>query len=92
MSNLSSGSNRGLAWDRRVSLAVVLALGGRGDLSRAQVKRCLGEASEERIRFLTTESLYHLLALGKRGGLEIPDTRLRALALRLLPAELSERL
>ena len=92
VSNLSSGSNRGLAWDRRVSLAVVLALGGRGDLSRAQVKRCLGEASEERIRFLTTESLYHLLALGKRGGLEIPDTRLRALALRLLPAELSERL
>ncbi|MGA2018813.1 MAG: hypothetical protein ABSH26_17880, partial [Opitutaceae bacterium] len=52
VSYLSSGADRGLAWDRRVSLAVVLALGGRADLSRAQVRRCVGEADPERIRFL----------------------------------------
>lgn len=88
VSYLSSGADRGLAWDRRVSLAVVLALGGRADLSRAQVRRCVGEADPERIRFLTTESLYHLLVLGKRLGVEIPDPGLRALSLRLLPEKL----
>lgn len=88
LSDLSSGADRGLAWDRRVSLAVVLALGGRGDLSREQVRRCVGEADEERIRFLTTESLYHLLVLGKRAGAEIADPRLRELSLKLLPESL----
>ena len=88
VSYLSSGADRGLAWDRRVSLAVVLALGGRADLSRAQVRRCVGEANPERIRFLTTESLYHLLVLGKRLGVEIPDPGLRALSLKLLPERL----
>jgi hypothetical protein len=81
-----------LAWDRRVSLAVVLAMGGRPDLSRAQVGRCLREADEARVRFLTTESLYHLLLLARRSGLDFPDPRLRVLSLRLLPRTLGERL
>jgi hypothetical protein len=92
LSNLSNRPDRSLAWDRRVSLAVVLAIGGRADLSRSQVSRCFHEANEARIRFLTTESLYHLLLLGKRAGTEIPDPNLRALSLRLLPAKLRERL
>jgi hypothetical protein len=88
VSDLSGGSDRRLIWDRRVSLAVVLALGGRSDLSRVQVKRCVGEADEARIRFLTTESLYHLLLLAKLSGVEIPDPKLHALSLKLLPGQL----
>jgi|CZKI01.1.fsa_nt_gi hypothetical protein len=92
VSGVTGGSDRRLIWDRRVSLAVVLALGGRSDLSRAQVKRCVGEADEARIRFLTTESLYHLLLLAKRSGTEISDPGLHSLSLKLLPEELRGRL
>jgi hypothetical protein len=88
VSSLSAGANGTLAWDRRVSLAVALALGGREDLSRVQVRRCIGEISESRIRFLTTESLYHLLVLANRNGIEIANPGLHALALRLLPEKL----
>jgi len=92
LSNLSSGSDRSLAWDRRVSLAVVLALGGRGDLAREQVRRCMSETNEERIRFLTTGSLYHLLVLAKAYDLELHDPSLHSLAMKLLPSELRQRL
>lgn len=91
VSSLSRGSDRDLAWDRRVSLAVVLALGGRDDLSRAQLRGCIVDADASRIRFLTTESLYFFLVLGNRYGVEIPDPELRALALKLLPQKLRER-
>ncbi len=92
VSSLSGRADRSLAWDRRVSLAVVLAIGGRSDLSRPQVIRCFREADGARLRFLTTESLYHLLLLGKRAGAEFSDPALGALALRLLPAPLRARL
>jgi hypothetical protein len=88
---LSRGSDRSLLWDRRVSLAFVLALGGRADLSRAQVMRCMGEVNEARLRFLTTESLYHFLLLGGRMGLEISDPKLHVVAWKLLPAQLRDR-
>lgn len=91
-SNLASGSDRALAWDRRVSLAVVLALGGRTDLSLLQVKRCLAEIDDARIRLLTTGSLYHLLVLCKHFDVGIADPQLHALAIKLLPMELRERL
>ncbi len=91
-SNLASGSDRALAWDRRVSLAVVLALGGRTDLSITQVKRCVAEIDDARMRLLTTGSLYHLLVLCKHFGVEVSDPKLHALAMKLLPAELRERL
>ena len=91
-SNLASGSDRSLAWDRRVSLAVVLALGGRSDLSEAQVRRCITDIDDARIRMLTTGSLYHFLFLCKHFGVEFPDPRLHDLAMKLLPVELRERL
>jgi hypothetical protein len=91
-SNLASGSDRALAWDRRVSLAVVLALGGRTDLSIVQVKRCVAEIDDARIRLLTTGSLYHLLVLCKHFDVPISDPKLHALTMKLLPAELRERL
>jgi len=92
VSNLSSGSDRSLVWDRRVSLAVVLALGRRNDLAREQVERCLAEIDAPKIRSLTTGSLYHLLVLGKGYNLQIPDPKLQALSMKLLPSELRERL
>lgn len=92
LSNLSSGSDRSLAWDRRVSLAVVLALGKRSDLAREQVERCISEVNSERIRSLTTGSLYHLLVLAKAYGFPLPDPKTQELAIKLLPSELRERL
>ncbi len=92
VSNLSSGSDRSLAWDRRASLAVVLALGGRTDLSAVQVRRCVADIDAARIRMLTTGSLYHLLFLCKHFDVPVQDPALRALAMKLLPSELRERL
>jgi len=92
VAGLSAGLDRTLAWDRRVSLAVVLALGERNDLAREQVRRCLEKLDEPRLRSLTTGSLYRLLALGKSFDQPVADPRLRALAARLLPAELRARL
>jgi hypothetical protein len=92
LAGLTIGSDRSLAWDRRVSLSVVLAIGQRSDLSRKQAMRCMAESNPERIKSLTTGSLYHLLVLAKAFGLEFPDPGLRDLSQRLLPLELRERL
>ena len=92
VANLSSGSDRTLAWDRRVSLAVVLALGSRNDLASQQVMRCVSEIDAAKIRSLTTGSLYHLQVLEKAYGLGIADPKLRALTMKLLPSELRDRL
>lgn len=92
VSTLSGGFDRALAWDRRVSLAVVLAQGNRADLAQKQVQRCLKEINEERIRSLTTTSLYRLQALANAYGLKISDPRLSELARALLPEELRSRL
>ena len=89
---LSSGADRGLPWDRRVSLAIMLARGKHMDLARDQVRRCLEDVDEAKLRWLTTGSLYRLHVLWKACGLAIPDQRLRGLALDLLPAELRNRL
>ena len=89
---LSGGADRVLPWDRRVSLAVVLALNKRADLAREQTRRCLSEIDEAKLRSLTTGSLYRLQVLGRSYGLGMADQRLRRLALDLLPAELSNRL
>jgi hypothetical protein len=89
---VAGGLDRSLAWDRRVSLAVVLAQGGREDLAREQVRRCLEKFDAARLRSLTTASLYRLLVMSKTFGLELPDPQLRELAAKLLPVELRSRL
>jgi hypothetical protein len=91
-SRLSAGGDRYLAWDRRVSLAIVLARAERVEACRAQVGRCLEGVSEERLRTLTAGSLYGLLVLSRTFGLEIRDPSLRALALDLLPEDVRSRL
>ena len=89
---LSAGADRGLAWDRRASLAVVLARAKLPDLAREQARRCLAEADEAKLRSLTTVSLFRLQVLGKAYGLAITDPLLHELARTLLPDELRGRL
>jgi hypothetical protein len=91
LARLSSGGDRFLPWDRRVSLAIVLVEGRRIDLARAQVRRCLADVNEGRLRLLSTGSLYDLLLLGHSFRIEIADPRLRDLAVELLPVDLRSR-
>jgi hypothetical protein len=89
---LTGGADRAMPWDRRVSLAVVLARGKHVDQAREQVQRCLADVDEANLRALPTGSLYRLQVLAKAFGLEIADQRLRQLALDLLPEDLRGRL
>jgi hypothetical protein len=89
---ISGQAERTLPWDRRVSLAVVLALGQRMDLAREQVRKCLADVDEGKLRSLSVGSLYHLEVLSKAAGLGIADLHLRGLALDLLPPTLRDRL
>jgi hypothetical protein len=82
---------RALPWDRRVSLAIVLALGGEADLAREQAQRCLDQINEDRIRDMNTGALYRFLVLTKAYSLQFPNPKLREEALRLLPVELRAR-
>ena len=92
LASLNSGFGRLLAWDRRVSLAVVLAQGERNDLSREQIRLCLQKADEPRLKSLTTMSLFRLLKLSQAFQIDFPEPKLRESALALLPAELRARL
>ena len=92
LARLGSGADRYLPWDRRVSLALVLAQAGRVEQARAQVERCLREASDPRLRSLTTGSLFNLLVIAHALRLEFQDPGLRDLALDLLPGDLRNRL
>ncbi|MEO6004831.1 MAG: hypothetical protein ABIZ04_24200 [Opitutus sp.] len=90
-SSVSAGLDRTLPWERRVSLAIVLAQGKRTDLARKQVQRCITEMTTPRVRSLTTGSLFRLLVLSKAFDQPIPDRDLREVAQRLVPAELRGR-
>ena len=90
--NLSNRLDRLLPWDRRVSLAEVLALGGRNDLAKPQVQRCLAELDESRVRSLDEGSLYRLLLLSRTLDVPVPKPGLRELAISLLPVETRAKL
>jgi hypothetical protein len=92
LGRISTGGDRYLPWDRRVSLAVVLARAQRFGPSRDQVRRCVAEANEPRLRSLSTGSLFDLLVLAKSFRVEFPDPGLRDLALDLLPGDLRDSL
>jgi hypothetical protein len=92
VARLASGADRFLPWDRRVSLAVVLARAERVELARAQTRRCLAELNEQKLRSLSPGSLYGLLVLSQSFGLTMTDPKLHELALDLLPGDLRDRL
>jgi hypothetical protein len=83
---------QGLAWDRRVSLAIVLAEGKQKDAAREQMERCLAELDEPLMRSLSPLALYRLQVLAKAFGLEIAEPSLRQLAPTLLPSEMRSAL
>jgi hypothetical protein len=85
---LDRGDDETLAWDRRVSLAVVLAEGKRFELAKQQAHRCVEEIDEARLRSLTTVSLYRFQALIKGFGLKVENPQLRELSRTLLPVEM----
>jgi hypothetical protein len=89
---LENGDDQEMLFDRRVSLAIVLAEGKRPDLAREQVRLCLEELDEERLRSLSTMSLYRLLVLSRVYGIAFTDQKLHTLGLDLLPEEFRARL
>jgi hypothetical protein len=81
---LKEGSDEALAWDRRVSLALVLAEGGRTGPARNQVQRCLELMGEPELRSLSEPSLFRFLTLCHAFGIEV-DAELLGIARGLLP-------
>lgn len=92
LGRLESGADRTLGWDRRVSLAALLAQASRPDLAEAHLRRTVAEATPDRIRGLTTGALFRWLAQAQRAGLALPDPGLARLAADLLPPDLADRL
>ncbi|HUJ43133.1 MAG TPA: hypothetical protein VLW52_05955 [Opitutaceae bacterium] len=92
LARLSTGADRYLPWDRRVSLAIVLARADRLELAREQVHRCLAALDEKKARSLSIGSLFNLLVLSRDFRDPITDPQLRASTLDLLPSELRDRL
>jgi hypothetical protein len=86
--SVNGGFDRTLPWDRRVSLAVVLAMAEKQQLAATQLQRCLPGLDATRLRTLTTASLYRLMVLSKALQVPLGDPALKALARELLPAEL----
>ncbi len=85
---IKDGADEDLPWDRRVSLAIVLAHGRDLSAARIQVRACLELMGEAELRSLPTLPLYRFLTLCKALGVTLPDESSRTLARELLPAEL----
>jgi len=71
--------------EERIRLAMVLAAGRRTELARAQLARIMEHLDERALRQLTPGRLRDLRELTDILGGEIPDARLRRLALSLYP-------
>jgi hypothetical protein len=89
---IAGGSDRALPWDQRVGLAIVLAQAHHADLARAQLRQCVAEVDEEKLRSLSTNLLYSLQEARRILGVEIADPRMQETALDLLPSDLRARL
>jgi tetratricopeptide (TPR) repeat protein len=92
LAGLEAGFDRGMPWDRRVSLAILLAHGERHDRAREQLERVLERLDDERISNLPTGALYRLQVLAQAYNLPIADPTLRTRARALLPEPLRDRL
>ena len=92
LTRLSTGADRYLPWDRRVSLAIVLARAEKITPAREQVHRCMIELDATRARSLSTGSLFNLLVLSRAFNDPIADPKLQALVLGLVPQDLREHL
>ena len=88
----AAGADRGLAWDRRVSLAIVLAQARQHDLAKNQLLLCVRDMDAERLRALTPSTLHRLLIIADKYDVKIEDRDLRNQTLGMLPRDLRERL
>lgn len=88
---LAMHADRYLPWDRRVALAAVLAQAEQLELARPQVRRCVAEADDEKLRSLNQGALFRLLLLSEAFELPLPKPQ-RALAESLLPPALRAEL
>lgn len=89
---LTTGADRFLPWDRRVSLSLTLAQAGRVAPAVVHARRCLAELDAAKLRTLSTGSLYNFQILLHATGLEITDPALHELARNLLPEDLRDKL
>lgn len=88
---LATRSAKTLAWDRRVSLAVVLAQAKLTDDAKEQVQLCLSQMDEAKLRALSTGAIYRLLVLSRSFQIAFPSVDLRTIALDLLPSGMRQR-
>jgi hypothetical protein len=96
LATLSAGlerrSDRNLSWDRRISVAAVLAQGKQLDRAREQMKRCVADVDAARLRSLSPSALIRFHAMARLFQLEIVDPQLRQLIIDLVPPKLRSRL
>jgi hypothetical protein len=92
LTGLNNNLDRALPWDRRVSLAVALVQGNRYDLADSQIHRCLEQVDTQRLRSLTTLTLFRFLRILRALRLSLPNQQLEQVALNLLPDELRSQL
>jgi len=89
---LPAVADMGLAWDRRLSLALFLVQAHRNDQARQIFASCLAELDETKLRALSLPALVRFLTLAKLFNLPIPDPHLKTLAVALLPPQLRSRI
>jgi hypothetical protein len=89
---VARAARRPMPFDRRLSLAILLAQQRQTELAKAQLERCLADADEARLRSLSVLSLYRFHVLCRLYGKTLPDARLREAALQLLRPDLRARL
>jgi hypothetical protein len=88
---IATGADRYLTFDRRLSVATVLAQGNELELARRQMRQCVAELDEQKLRSLSDGALYRLLVLCQAFELKVPEPW-RNLAMNLLPAPLRKEL
>jgi hypothetical protein len=87
LSAIADGKDEDLSWERRTSLAIVLAQIKRTDQARGQAEFSLKEADVDRLRSLGPVTLFRLLTLARAFRLEFAHPDLQRTALELLPTE-----
>jgi hypothetical protein len=89
---LNSAAIRNLPWERRVALGIVLAQAKRLDLAREPLRRCISQATEDRLKDLSVGSLYRLELLGRAMDVLPRDSVVWSKGLLLLPPDLQKHI
>ncbi len=84
---LAREGDRGLAWDRRVSLAGVLALAQDKEACQGQLLRCLKSVDERKLKSLDGDAISTLVTLADEFKMAFPSRQLEELARALVNTE-----